>query len=89
MEGQIMPMVAAKLQSAIETRIYNALSKEFEEEGKKNKEAKKAWKRQAKVISEIALDIVDFLMMDVQVAPGIPTAGSPAAQATTAPGKLM
>jgi hypothetical protein len=84
-----MVMVPEKLKDAIETRIYNALAKEFAEEGKTNKEAKKAWKRQAKVMSEIALDIVDFLMNDVQVAAGIPTAGSAAAQSTVAPGKLM
>lgn len=88
-----MPMVAAKLQKDLETAIYNALEKEFKEEGKKNKAAKDAWQRQAVALSSIAEVIVQFLMTDAQVAPGIPvtTAGSPAAQAgaTTAPGKLM
>lgn len=84
-----MAMVAEKLRKAIETRIYNGLKKEFAKEAKDNPEADEAWKRQAKVIADIALDIVAFLQTDVQVAPGIPTAGSPASQSTVAPGKLM
>lgn len=37
----------------------------------------------------IANAIVPHLLTMAQVAPGIPTAGSPAAQLTTAPGALM
>jgi predicted nucleotide-binding protein (sugar kinase/HSP70/actin superfamily) len=84
MEGQIMPMVAAKLQSALEKTIYNALEKEFSKEGEKNEHAKKAWKRQAKAISEIAKDIVDFLMNDAQVAPGISVVVNPGITTTPA-----
>lgn len=79
-----MPMVAAKLKSALETTIYNALEKEFKEEGKKNDKAKEAWKRQAKAISEIATDIVDFLMNDAQVAPGISVVVNPGITTTPA-----
>jgi hypothetical protein len=37
----------------------------------------------------IAMAIVPHLLTNAQVAPGIPTAGSPTAQATVAPGTLM
>ena len=79
-----MPMVAAKLQSALEKTIYNALEKEFSKEGEKNEYAKKAWSRQAKAISEIAKDIVDFLMNDAQVAPGISVVVNPGIMTTPA-----
>jgi hypothetical protein len=87
-------MVAEKLRAAIETRIFNNLKKEFAAEGKGNeKEAEKSWKRQAAALADIALDIVQFLQSDVQVAAGISvtTAGSPSAQsgATSSPGKLV
>ncbi len=79
-----MVMVPEKLKQALETRIYNALSKEFEEEGKTNEYAQKAWRRQAKALSEIALDIVDFLMNDAQVAPGISVTITPGIVTTPA-----
>lgn len=89
-----MPLVAAKLKSALQTRIYNAFEKEFSNESKDNPKAKESWKKMASAISEIAEDIVAALQQDAQIAagisimvsPGIPTAGSPAAQVTTAPG---
>jgi hypothetical protein len=88
-----MPMVDAKLQQALETRILNGFKAEFADMAKDNPDAEKFWKKQAKVIAAIAIDLVLFLQTDAQVAPGIPvvTAGSPAAQsgATTSPGKLM
>jgi len=37
----------------------------------------------------VARAIITHFLAQGQVAPGIPTAGSPAAQATTAPGKLI
>ena len=79
-----MVMVPEKLKQALETRIYNALAKEFEEEGKTNEYAQKAWKRTSKALSEIALDIVDFLMNDAQVAPGISVVVNPGITTTPA-----
>ena len=90
-----MPILAgqAKLKAAIKTRVYNALKKSNSGNAKSNPQADKTWHTQAEAISEIAEDICQFLLTDVQVAPGIPvtTAGSPAAQAgaTTSPGKLL
>lgn len=84
-----MAIVAAKLKEMIKTRIYNSLKKNFAADGKNNKAADASWKKQAEAIAEIAEDICLFLQTDVQVAPGIPTAGSPAAHVTTAPGKLI
>lgn len=77
----------------MEQRLISALAREMGSELSQNDKAKDSHKKLAAAISDIAIDIVECLLKDAQVAPGIPvaTAGSPAAQSgtTTAPGKLM
>ena len=90
-----MPIVAPKLQAEMEVRIYNALKKNFSADGATNKEADASWAKQAKAISEIAIDICSMLLIDAQVAPGQAVVGSgggvpgPMAGSTTTPGKLI
>ena len=88
-----MPIVAPKLQAAMQIRIYNALKKNFAADGATNKEADANWQKQAAAISEIAIDICNMLLTEASVAPGqaVTTAGSPTAQAgsTVSPGKLI
>ena len=87
-----MPLVAAKMQKDMESRLQSAFSQVFQEEIAKNPEAKKGHDKMAKAIAQIAIDIVTAITTSAQVNPGIPvtTAGSPAAQsgATTAPGTI-
>ncbi len=84
-----MAMIPATISKIVETKVYAALEKEFAAEGKVNKEAKKSWKRQAKVAGIIAKAIIEEIKKTGQVASGIPTAGSPASQMTTLPGKII
>lgn len=88
-----MPIVAAKLQKAMELRIYNSLKAAFSADAKDNPAADANWQKQAKAIASIAQDIALMLLTEAQVAPGqaVVTAGSPAAQSgtTTSPGKLL
>ncbi len=90
-----MPIVAPKLQAAMQIRIYNALKKNFAADGATNKEADANWQKQAAAISEIAIDICNMLLIDAQVAPGIASSGTgggvpgPVATVTVAPGKLI
>jgi len=100
-----MPLIAAKLKSAIKTRVYNALEKEFSSDAKDNPKAKEYWKKLASAISEMAEDIVDTLQQDAQVAAGIQvvvnpgqvvatpagpgSTSTPGTASTTSPGKII
>lgn len=94
-----MPILAPKLQAEMNTRIYNALKKNFASDGATNKEADASWQKTAAAISEIAIDICNLLLIDASVAPGIavvttavgvpPGSPLPAAGATASPGKLI
>ncbi len=81
-----MPMVPTKLKSDIEAILVSALTRELGPEAAADPSSHK---KLAAAISDIAIPIVTMLLTEAQVAPGIPTAGSPAAQATVAPGKLL
>ena len=81
-----MPMVPMKLKKDIEDILVSALGREFSAEAEADPDGHK---KMAAAISDIAIPIVMMLLSDAQVAPGIPTAGSPAAQVTTAPGMLL
>jgi hypothetical protein len=83
-------MVAKQLQAGLQIAILSELDRAFAAEGKVNKETAKNHQKLADALAiAIAAEVVKFLQTAVQVAPGIPTAGSAAAQVTTAPGKLI
>jgi len=81
-----MPMVGAALKQQIEQALTSAFEREF---GKDSSADPTAHAKLASAISDIGLILVTYLQTNAQVAPGIPTAGSPAAQVTTAPGSLL
>ena len=81
-----MPMLPNKLKSDIEAILVSALTRELSEEAGADPSSHK---KLAAAISDIAIPIVQMLLLDATVAPGIPTAGSPAAQVTVGPGKLL
>ena len=87
-----MPMNPMSLQAQMELRIYAGLKKEFSSAAGKGAPytpiADEHWMKLAKAISGIAADIVLEIVKNAEVTPGIPTAGSPAAQVTVAPGKI-
>lgn len=87
-----MPMQPAALKSKMKETIYNGLKAQFSGEAGKGSnytpEADAMWEKMAEAISGIAADIVMEIVTNAQVNPGIPTAGSPVAQVTVAPGKI-
>lgn len=87
-----MAMNAASLKSKMKETIYNGLKAQFGGEAAKGQnytpEADAMWEKMAESISGIAADIVMEIVTNAQVNPGIPTAGSPVAQVTVAPGKI-
>lgn len=89
-----MPLVAAKLKNKMKDTLEKALKEQFAKDAKDNEKASEMWTKMAAAISEVAVDIVTAIQQDAEVAPGIqiivnpgiPTAGSPAAQTTVGPG---
>jgi predicted NBD/HSP70 family sugar kinase len=100
-----MALVGDKLKSKMQSTLEKSLKEQFAKDSKDNPKAEEMWKKMAAAIAEIAVDIVQTIQQDAEVAagisltvnPGIPTAGSPAAQTTvgpgtgltTAPGKIL
>jgi hypothetical protein len=80
-----MALIADKLKKDIEKQLLNALNREFKDSQKADADSNK---KLAAAISDIALVIVKALQTEAEVLPAIPTAGSPASQVTTAPGRI-
>ena len=87
-----MPMQPAALKAKMKMTIYNGLKAQFGGAAGQGQQyapiADEQWQKMAEAISGIAADIVMEIVTNAQVLPGIPTAGSPAAQVTVAPGKI-
>lgn len=88
-----MALDPAGLKSKIKERIYNGLKKEFGSSAGTadayTSVADAQWQKVAEALSGIAMDIIDEITTNGQVAPGIPTAGGPTSQVTVAPGKII
>ena len=81
-----MPIVGPKFKKDIEDAIVKGLTNAFAKEAGADPSSHA---KLAKGISEIADVIVSMLTTDAQVTPGtIITAGSPATQTSTSPGKI-
>ena len=83
-----MPLVGSAMKSKFKDTIMKGLKASFGGP-EAPADAEKSWAKLAEAISGIAMDIVDELHNNASVAPGIPTAGSPASQTTVAPGKIL
>jgi hypothetical protein len=88
-----MPLVVPVIKQLVETQVLAAYQREFGDLQGNNPEAAQSWQKQAKIAAEVAGVIIDAILTQATVAPGIPvtTAGSPAAQtgATVAPGRIV
>lgn len=87
-----MAMNPAALKAKMKLTIYNGLKAQFGaavgQGANYTPVADAQWMAMAESISGIAADIVLEIQTNAQVLPGIPTAGSPAAQVTVAPGQI-
>jgi hypothetical protein len=87
-----MPMQPDALKAKMKETIYNGLKKEFAASSAMGESytpvSDAQWMKMATAISGIAADIIMEITTNAMVLPGIPTAGSPAAQVTVAPGQI-
>ena len=84
-----MALDPQSMKKKMEAILIAAFTREFASEAGINTQAAASHKRHAAAISDLALVIVEELLTVAQVAPGIATAGSPSAQVTVAPGKII
>lgn len=88
-----MALIVPTIKQLVETKVLAAYQREFGDLQGNNPEAVQSWQKQAKIAGDIAQTIIEAIVMQAEVAPGIPvvTAGSAVAQtgATVAPGKIL
>jgi hypothetical protein len=88
-----MAMQPDALKAKMKDTIYNGLKAQFGSAAGKGANytpiADAQWQAMAEAISGIAADIVMEITTNATVLPGIPTAGSPAAQVTVGPGQIL
>jgi hypothetical protein len=86
-------LIVPVIKQTVEAKVLAAYQREFGDLQGANSEAIQSWQKQAKIAGDIAQAIIEAILTQAEVAPGIPvtTAGSPAAQsgATVAPGKIL
>lgn len=84
-----MALVKPTVKKMIEAKIFAAYQREFGDLQASNPDAAASWQKQAKIAADIADAIIDVLLSQAEIAPGIPvsTAGGPGA--TSGPGKIM
>ncbi len=82
-----MALVAATIQKQMEAAILSALLSQFGEESAADPEAHQ--KIAAAVAEGVTNVIITAITTQAQVLPGIPTAGSPAAQTSVGPGVIF
>ena len=84
-----MALVVPVVKKTVEAKVLAAFQKEFGSLQGENPAAMESWQKQAKIAGEIAGAIVEVLMTQAEVAPGIPVATPTGPGATTAPGKIL
>lgn len=84
-----MPLVPAKIKKAVEAKIMASFQREFGSLQGNNTEAASSWQKQAKIAGDIAEAIVEAILTEAEVAPGIPVATSGGPGATNGPGKIV
>lgn len=84
-----MPIVEPKIAKTLEAKLISEMTKAFAGPNAPPDIADSHKKMAGAIAKAVANVLASTLLQDAQVAAGIPTAGSPTAQATTAPGKLV
>lgn len=82
-----MALAIPKIQKEMEAAITSALKTQFAKEGEAD--ASSHQKMAAAVAQGVTQVLIKALQTEAEVLPGIPTAGSPAAQTSVGPGKIF
>lgn len=84
-----MALVPAKIKKAVEAKIIGSFQREFGSLQGDNAQAMESWEKQARVAGDIAEAIVEAILKEAEVAPGIPVTTSGGPGSTSSPGKII
>jgi hypothetical protein len=84
-----MAIVVPMVKKTVEAKVLAAFQAEFGQLQGENSKAMESWQKQAKIAGEIAGAIMEILMTQAEVSPGIPVATPVGPGATTGPGKIL
>lgn len=84
-----MALVIPTIKQMVETKALAAYQREFGDLQANNPDAVESWKKQAKIAGDIAQAIIEAIMTQGEVAPGIPVTTSGGPGSTVAPGKIV
>lgn len=84
-----MPLIIPVIKKTIEAKAFAAYQKEFGSLQADNPAAAENWQKQAKIAGEIAGAIIEAIMLQAEVAPGIPVVTPTGPGATVGPGKIL
>jgi hypothetical protein len=84
-----MALIKPTVRKMVEAKIVAAYQREFGELQGSNPDAPASWQKQAKIAADIAEAIIDVLLSQAEIAPGIPVNTSGGPGATSGPGKIM
>lgn len=89
MKGNKMPIIEPKIALALEAALISEMSSAFADPAAPADQSNSHKKMAGAIAKAVAKVLAETLLSDAKVMPGIPTAGSPAAQVTTGPGSLF
>ena len=84
-----MPLVVPAIKQIVKAKVIAAYQREFGSLQGNNPEAAASWQKQANIAADIAEAIIEAILTQATVAPGIPVVTATGAGATTAPGKIL
>ncbi len=84
-----MALVIPLIKKTVEAKALAAFQAEFGSLQGDNPAAMENWQKQAKIAGEIAGAIVELIIAQGEVAPGIPVTTSTGPGATVGPGKIL
>lgn len=84
-----MALVVPAIKQIVEAKVLAAYQREFGEIQGSNVEVLQSWQKQAKIAGDIAQAIIEAILTQAEVAPGIPVTTPTGPGATAAPGKIL
>lgn len=84
-----MALVPAAIKQIVVAKALAAYQREFGALQKDNPQAAENWQKQANIAGDIAEAIVEAILLQGTVAPGIPVATPTGPGSTIAPGKIV
>jgi hypothetical protein len=84
-----MALVVPAIKQIVEAKVLAAYQREFGSLQGGNPEAVQSWQKQAKIAGDIAQAIIEAILTQGEVAPGIPVTTPTGPGATIAPGKIL